>query len=178
VRNVSNTNVAARYVGDWSKGFYGFAKPQGTSPMELLDVWDSQDGATTHLHLPLFRPFVNIGAIVVLIQPPAPLSGTFSPTQYTLHVVRAVEFTSNDQFFDVEPPFIPVADYDAYVEALAEMPQFYENPLHLAALGMLIARAASLVVRYGPRAIELAKLYIVGRELLRHRPGRNPPPLD
>jgi hypothetical protein len=168
-RSISNANPVTRYVGDWAKGFYGYVKPQGTSPMEMLDVWDDLDSPVDHLHQPLFRPFNNIGTVVVLIQPPSPLEGTFSPTQYTLHVVRAYEFTSTDQFFDVEPPFIPVEDYDSYVQALSTMPQFYENPLHLAAIGTLIARAAGLVVKYGPRAVELAKMYFVAKDVLRGR---------
>lgn len=182
-RSISNHNTTSRYVGDWSKGFYGFVKPQGTSPMELLDVWDDLDDPNITAHLPLFRPFQNIGTIVVLIEAPTPLTGTFSPTQYTLHVIRAYEFTTNDQFFDVEAPHISISDYDAYVEALATMPQFYENPLHLAAIAGLISRAATLVARWGPTAVQMAKMFIVGRQVLRrnqrpHQPGAAPPPLD
>jgi hypothetical protein len=171
VRQVSNSNVVSRYVGDWAKGFYGFVKPQGTSPMDLVDAWDDLDDSIVHLHSPNFMPFRSTGTVVVLIQPPAPSEGTFSPTQYTMSVVRALEFTTNDQFFDVEPPILRPADFQIYVEKLSKMPQFYENPLHLAAIAALIARAASFVVRYGPHAVNLAKLFITGRELAKAANG-------
>jgi hypothetical protein len=169
VRNISNNNSITRYVGDWAKGFYGYAKPQGSSPMDLLDVWSDLDDPVQHLHVPLFEPFRNIGTVVVLIQAPTPLAGTFSPTQYTMHVVRAYEFTTVDQFFDVEPPMIPPQHYDEYVTELSRMPQFFENPLHLAAIAALIARAAMMVQRYGPSAMHLAKAFLVAKDLARSR---------
>lgn len=150
VRDISNSNVVSRYVGDWSKGFYGYVKPQGQSPMDLQDVWEKLDDPTSHVHLPMFRPFARIGTVIALIQPPTPLGGTFSPTQYTMHVIRAIEFTTNDQFFDVETPIATPEEFDSYIKELAGMPQFFENPLHLAAIAALLSRAAMLAIRYGP----------------------------
>jgi hypothetical protein len=164
VRDLSNLNVASRYVDDWSKGFYGYCKPQGTSPFEMVDVWDDLGEVEAHLHLPQFKPFENIGTVVIQIQPPTPSENNFSSTQYTLHVIRALEFTTNDQFFDVEVPVTNATDFGLYTEALSSVPQFYCNPLHLAIIGRLIYNAAMFAAKWGPTMVGVAKMIIAGRE--------------
>lgn len=164
---ISSLNPNSRYVGRWEKGFYGYCKPQGSTPLDLEDVWADLDDPIEHTHMPMFKPFRNMGTVVVMVDAPAPLGGTFSPTVYTAHFVRIYEFITNDQFFDVETCTIPIRDFDEYIELLGPMPQFYENPLHLAAIATLLAQAASLVVRYGPAAVSLAKAFFVGRDLYR-----------
>lgn len=151
VRDISVANLTERYVGDWAKGIYAYVKPQGVTPNSLDTVWESAESNVTSVgFMPMFRPFRNLGYVIIQIAPPtAQPSAGYTASTATIHVVRALEFVTLDQFFDVEPANIHPAVYDEFAYSLSHAKQFYENPLHMAALMSYIRGAAGVATRVG-----------------------------
>jgi hypothetical protein len=160
---ISNANTNQKYTGDWGVGMYTYVKPQGASPLQLEDVYRRPSGDPVTNPLPMFRPFRGTGAVVALIVPPAVEQGTaqFATSQFTLQVVRAIEYTTRDQFFQVEPPELSPSVYDAYAAQLGMMPQFYENKFHWTDITNFIGRAAATLTAWSPH-LSLAGQGILG----------------
>lgn len=183
VTDISDLNLVSRYVGDWKKGLYAYVKPQGDSPFKLeMAYQESTNNPSVATDTPGFRPFRDAGYVVVQIKPPtqAEDSATYSPSVMTLHVVRAFEFTSTDQFFDIEPSHLHPSYMSEYALAIANAPQFFENPLHMAEIMRLIRSASGAVVRVSPyvRGGLAVAAIVKGFLDMWTRPGKNPPPLD
>jgi hypothetical protein len=156
---ISDLNTDLRSILPWSKGAYAFVKPQGNAPLQLRTAYSRpgllvEANATAH-SVPQFKPFEQYGTVVVLCVPSTiPTDAPQYPTsQATVTVCRAIEFTTRGQFFNIDTSRIPTHVYDEFVDAARLLPQFYENPLHIAMIGALIARVATQVMIWAPRVV-------------------------
>lgn len=149
---LDTVNVQARDVLNWENGAYTYIKPQGSNPFQMHSIFECNDCLNTKLHrpLPMFEPFGDHGQVVIRIDPP--IESIESETaNLRIVLATALEFTTDDQFYNVVVSQLSSEDHDEFVAALRLMPQFYDNPIHLAAIASLIRAAASTVVEWGPR---------------------------
>lgn len=158
---LSNFNLNQRYVGPWEKGLYTFVKPQGDKPMALRPAWERANASAVDTYgtpLPMFRPFSDQGNVCVLMVP-ATVSNADGNTVYptstaTLTVCRAIEYTTRDQFFDVESPSLPPQLFDSYSYEIGTVPQFYENPLHLHDIARVIGNVLGTASYFLPPGLK------------------------
>lgn len=156
--NLTNANTQMRTVQNWDKGLYCFVKPQGGTPLAMETAYFKQGelNRSENRSLPMFRPFGKKSYVVVIIVPPNVIGSTvvYPTAQTTYTVCRAIEFTTMDQFFNVDTSKVATSFYSDYVDGIRSVPQFYENPLHLAAIGGLVAKVAQKVVEWAPKVIK------------------------
>jgi len=155
--NITSANTTMRTVQNWDKGLYCFIKPQGGLPFSM-DVAFQKQGrlnfSDTLDIIPMFRPFGPKSYIVAIVVPPdvgTSIAVVYPTAQTTFTICRSIEFTTMDQFFNVDVSKMSSSYFNDYADALRAVPQFYENPLHLAAIGSLVAGLARKVVEWAPR---------------------------
>ena len=149
---LDTVNVQAKDVLSWDNGAYVYVKPQGSDPYQLKQMFTCNDCSNDkdHRPMPMFTPFGDSGQVIVRINPPN--SGEENGiSSLRLVTASALEFTTNDQFFNVIVSSLDATAHDEFIAALRLMPQFYDNPIHLAAIAALIKTAANTVVEWGPR---------------------------
>lgn len=155
--HITSANTNLRVVQSWDKGLYTFVKPQGGRPLALEEAY-LKDGnllVTDTRHLPMFKPFGEKSYVVAVIVPPflnpAAAVSLYPTAVTTFTVCRAIEFTSMDQFYNVEVSKVASAFFNDYADLVRGVPQFYENPLHLGAIGGILAGVAQKVVEWAPK---------------------------
>lgn len=182
---IGNTNLNQRYVGKWADGLYTFVKPQGDSPMSLRPAWDRGNMANTSQYaspLPMFRPFADQGYVCILLVP-ATVNNVSGATVYptstaTVTICRALEYTTRDQFFDVDSPTLLPAQFNDYANEIGRVPQFYENPFHLSDVSRFIGKALMHASYFMPPGLNVAAKLgagafgIVGSWMEQKREGR------
>lgn len=150
---LDTVNAQARSVVNWENGAYAYVKPQGSAPFELRSAFKHNTSPTVntgHQPLPQFEPFADSAHVVIRVDPP-PKTGDDAGSTLRLTLTTAMEFTTNDQFYQVETSVIPSAIHNEYVEALRAMPQFFDNPIHVAAIAKLAQAAALSFMTWSPR---------------------------
>jgi len=166
--NITNANTMSRTVMGWNKGLYTFVKPQSGNPLALTTAYykPALTSRQTARYLPMFEPFSSRSYVVALCVPATvsnnAASVVYPTSQVTYTICRAIEFTTTDQFFNVDVSRLSTSFFNDYVDALRVVPQFYENPLHLGAVGKIISSIAQKVVEWAPSLISgltVAKKY-------------------
>jgi len=168
-RVLTDANARITYEDNNDKGLYAFFKPtpgpQG-SAFAMRQVFNTTSaGLSTPDYrstssMPNFKPFCQEGWLVARVQPPLTTGiGTGAHTTF-LSVYTIAEFTTRDQFFDLETPWIGFAAQNAYLEALHSMEQFMENPSHMEDIKRNVGRALRFLVTHGPTALKLASTFL------------------
>lgn len=143
--SLTSTNVRQYYQGVLSKGLYAIVKPQSaniTSPFGMFDAGEEfPSGATTIAS----RPFHHAGFVTCAFVLGDPVSVATSSTSLQLHFMRSIEFTTDNQLYSVDVSRIPRSMYSKILDDLSACPQFFENPLHLAAIASLLASIGSWI---------------------------------
>lgn len=167
--NITSANTTMRTVQNWDKGLYCFVKPQGGLPFAMDPAYQKQGIITsvTSRNLPMFKPFGPKSYVVIVVVPPDVGSSAvvvYPTAQSTVTCCRSIEFSTNHQFFNVDKSMCSTDDFGKFADAIRVVPQFYENPLHLAAIGSLVANVARKVVEWAPRVAKGAAsvLQLVG----------------
>jgi len=139
---ISSINVRQYYQGLMAKGLYAIVKPQSanaTNPFAMVDAGEEFTGTATYLSS---RPFQHSGFVTAVF---APAESVAASSQLQLHFMRSIEFTTDNQMYAVDIPRMPRAHYSRMLDELSRCPQFFENPLHLAAIASLLANIGSWI---------------------------------
>lgn len=164
---LTDVNAQSAETLNFDRGLYAFFKPcatpNGANPMTMRRAFEHvRFSANIHSiqtaagSLPLFYPFQQEAVLVVRVTPP-PSTELFSGgASLNLIVATLIEFTTNDQFYDLEQSDMSSTAASVYFEELRRFKQFHENPNHLKNLRAYLAKAASAIVKYGPTALDYA----------------------
>lgn len=124
----SYSAIAAAYANQWvsrfaAKGEYGFLKPEDGEDLAMNS--DSEIGTATWstgaFPLEERAPFLVFAASV---------SDT-AGRDTTIRIATHNQYATNDTWSDIRPPENNPKDWEAAMEALASMEQFYDNPTHI-----------------------------------------------
>lgn len=144
---ISNVYPKDRYFGPMEKGLYAYTLPDSSTDSFFDCVSDSLHADT--FPMPVFNldSFEYVSLITM-----ADLGGNGSTIAVTQDV--HLEFRSSSMLFPVGFSMTSLEAYHTAQMALAQQGVFFENPVHLAAIGSLI-RAA--VTRLAPVVLPYAK---------------------
>ena len=160
----TETNVSNRWMGDWSKGAYGFVMPQGSeggnSPFAMNRVVVDADWQNPQQQVQFnFDPWNMGGMVAYMISPPVssdPSNEQYSSANATLQVCQALEYSTTQQLVNVARSAITHDEYGCFLDALSELPQFYENSVHLRDIWRIVKNVSQKVVEWTPHVIKVA----------------------
>lgn len=144
--NLAPTQIAAArnsYVGPMEKGVYGFLKPASARDFEYVTSTTVNNGVISTTGFDLTAPLEYVAVATVSVG----VGTTFPGLDALVTYNHAIEFVTEDQFFEAELPMYTVQQVQTAMEEVSAIPQFYENPIHLAAIGSLLMKGASFLLR-------------------------------
>jgi len=147
--------AAGAYNGPWEKGIYGFIKPTNYDDFVMHTPFLQQDGlqsSVTSMVDDVEYPLHPPGSWLVLaakvdLQSLSGASPTYAAGASYTTVTNAVEFRTTDTWYNQEVPQLNQADLELAMKLVAGMPQFHENPLHIAAIGAFLRAVGPSVLR-------------------------------
>lgn len=142
---LGSRNVMEKYFGPLEQGVYTFTSP---TP-ESMTFTDATVGSST-----LF-PFLDLNKLgmVNLVRLSDPSVVESSTMAFT--VDWHVEFRTTSVLFPLGVTATPLEEFQAAQVALALGGNFFENPLHLGAIGGMVGKAAGMVAKtLGPVLLE------------------------
>jgi hypothetical protein len=151
---VVTANSRNTYVGEAKSGVYGWLRPSKPADFDYQRPFatDQFVGVASDYLFPL----VPSGDFVVCIgATSATAAGVASGNVWQIAFHHSVEFHTFDPWFDLEEAGGTINDFDNAVVALSSTPQFSENKLHWATILAFLRKAAGLVQKFGPGALEM-----------------------
>jgi hypothetical protein len=145
--------------GPWEKGIYGFLKPVGINEFEMrspfLRLTDLGPTApVVDVDYPLIAPG---GTLVLYAKTDLQTLGSgdllYAAGQSYTTTLRCVEFRTLDTWFKQDVPKLDQEELEIAMRMITHLPQFHENPLHIAAItGFLKAArfAGEMAFRHPP----------------------------
>jgi hypothetical protein len=135
--------------GSWTKGIYGFIKPVGVSEFEMqspffkLSELGPYSPVTDATH-----PLRMAGGQVLLwaktdLQTLGSGDVLYAAGQSYTTTLRCLEFRTLDTWFKQDVPALDQEELEIAMRLIAHMPQFHENPLHVAAITGFLRTAAA-----------------------------------
>lgn len=155
--NITNVNPALRHVGMWKEGLYAFVKPQGSSagasPFALSKVSSAANPDDPLTGTYNFDPFNLSGFVCVVVSPPT--VDPANPDQYatsnaTITVCQALEYSTTQQLVNVRTTGITSIEHGEYIDALSQLPQFYDNKFHMSDIWTFVKKTAQKVIEWAP----------------------------
>jgi hypothetical protein len=149
---VSYTNVAQTSNRGWfsaDKGCYGYLRPSQPEDFDLIDFkqYDSRGQITSFTY-----DVVPKSAFLVMFIKVDTNDGQSG--KWT--VCNALEYESDNQLIDKGVGQGNPSVFNDALIAIKEIPQFHENPFHLADILGAAKKVAGAIVKYGPDAINWA----------------------
>jgi len=145
-QNLSQQSLAtarSSYVGPLEKGCYSYLKPSSSLDFEFF-------GNVTTSGLLVTSSCFDLGntkEYLVVSPTTAEVGSVYPGLDLFLTYAWAIEFVTEDQFYEAELPMCRITEVQTAMEEIAAMPQFYENITHLVALGAMLARGAAFLAR-------------------------------
>lgn len=148
-----------RYYGLMEKGFYGFTRPDGSSQAFRDWTVSFQFAGGTDMEQYVFQldafDYVDVVRFTDLADPAAGPGG--GGTTIGVTVDTHVEFRNTTSLWPTAVAHTPVEQWHAAQVTLADIPNFYENPVHLATIARLAYQAARwaapIVAPYAKQAL-------------------------
>lgn len=141
------------YSGPWEKGFYGYIKPTQDKDFDFYNLFRTRGGVVVDVDCPLFAPGGQIVARAFAaaqsLGGPAAYSAGISVT----HVAFAVEFRTLNTWFSQDVPKMSDIEFADTMRLVRDMPQFFENPMHIGDILRWIKGATVASIRVVPRVV-------------------------
>jgi hypothetical protein len=149
--------------GPWEKGIYGFLKPVGINEFEMrspfLRLGDmGPNSPVVDVEYPLVAPG---GTLVFYAKTDLQTLGSgdvlYAAGQSYTTALRCLEFRTVDTWFKQDVPKLDQEELEIAMRMITHLPQFHENPLHIAAItGFLKAArfAGELALKHWPRIVQ------------------------
>lgn len=160
--NRISSNPSARSF-NWEDGIYGFLKPTGETDLDWIQPYITVGTAgqiedTTY-------PLIQSDYLAFCVS--ATVAGA-GDAQYTIH--HALEYRTRNQWIEIMPPIISSEEWEAGVQAVISMEQFYHNPIHwakiFATIGKLARVGAPILAKFGPYgAMASSVMGVIGEAL-------------
>lgn len=146
------------YFGPLEKGLYTYTLPDAAST-EIRDrVWYLDNVPFPLVHVDAFQ-YVNVCLFSDL--------DTNDTTTLAIELDVHLEFRSNSQLFPLGVSLMTLEQWHATTTGCAKLGQFFENPVHLAAIGSLVGAAmrtvAPMVAPYIVKGAQMAGSYILNK---------------
>jgi len=133
---ITNLNLA--------NGVFGYIKPNLMSDFETKVVVSSTKDYFQHSKF----DWASSGDYIIIV-----CSNQSVPQTLRVIVTSAIEFSSDDRWYDKAQTRVTELAQKSAVEAISKAPQFYENPLHLASIGNFIKRAVTWTADNAPSVL-------------------------
>jgi hypothetical protein len=131
------------YVGPMEKGAYAFLKPASAKDFEYVAATVVNNGivSSAGYDLTTTLEYVAVSSVCVSV------GSAYPGLDALLTYVHAIEFVTDDQFFEAELPMYTTAQVQTAMEEVSTLPQFYENFTHMAVIASMLAKGAAFLLR-------------------------------
>jgi hypothetical protein len=139
-----------------NEGIYGFARPTSEQDLQPEREYQVENG----IFIDSFYALRNASPMLVIY---GKIANTAGYQDGHISLFAGVEFTTNDQWYDVRAPDVDaVARQKRAFRELARIPQWHKNPVHLNDIWNTIVsgvkKGATFIKKYGPTAMSIAGL--------------------
>jgi hypothetical protein len=133
------TSTVNSFTGRLEKGCYHFLKPASNDDYKYGDLISSINGVVNNASFDL-----SAMSAFTIVYATSNVSGTTYPgLDFLLTHTVAVEFVTENQWFEVEESMYNIIDRLNAVSKLGSMPNFYDNPDHLKQISSMLKRGLS-----------------------------------
>lgn len=137
-----------------AKGFYGFMQPVSGSDFELAELTLVSNGVNVQTNFDLSDNKNYLVACFTVADP--------TNQSLTLESAEVIEYRTTSKWLNTSVSGNRIENTNAALDAVKNLPAFYENPSHIKEIGKSIwnflKKVPGYVVKYGPRVIEEASL--------------------
>lgn len=148
---VANTALAANRSNTWtadaSTGVYTWTVPDQNSLM-LTDYTTTYPGVGGFYYGNAVFDLRDIDYFNVIVYRGGTNASATTTQEFSFEYTQAVEYATTSQIVSIAPSRHHTADLENAIQAIAVMPPFKENPMHLAFARSVVARAARAAYPY------------------------------
>jgi len=143
-----------------AKGCHAMHKPDGLECLKFHASFNQTqsvyDGTT------VMRPAPEGGYVVIGYRGPSTATNTYAGNNFLISAFFGVEFLPLTQWANALPPTVKGSELADAMMILANVDQFHENPVHIAALLAAIRTAATFAIRWAPTIVNALEAAVRG----------------
>jgi hypothetical protein len=139
---------------DYKKGMYAFMKPD-QEDKNFVDIFRTHNGAVHTRSKEGFGPWLIVSSEVPLGTPTAPFLA-IREVQYSF--AFGVEYEGSSQWADYRVAQTSVEQYDEAMLQVRDMPQYFENPMHVKDILRFLKNTARFTWKVAPGMLKVLRM--------------------